>query len=211
MNRDQSRRNFDTEAAKWDDNPGRVKVADGIARAIIREVGLTPDMDVLDFGCGTGLVTLALLPFVRSVTGVDSSQGMLDVLNRKIAERGLSNINTRYLDLHQGGVLSGLYHLAVSSMTLHHIREVGPLLKQFYQIIRPSGRLCIADLDEEGGRFHESNDGVFHFGFNREALARQFEEAGFSNIQTTQATKIEKPVAGGAGQSYTIFLMTGTR
>lgn len=211
MNSDRSKGNFDTDAAKWDEHPGRVKLAHDIARKIVQEVGLTPDMDLLDFGCGSGLVTLALLPFVRSITGVDGSRGMLDVLNRKISERGLSNINTSYLDFDQGGVLSGLYHLVVSSMTLHHIREIGPLLKQFHDILHPSGRLCVADLDEDGGRFHESNDGVFHFGFNRERLARQFEEAGFSCIQTTCVAQIEKPVAEGMRQHFTIFLMTATR
>ena len=96
-------------------------------------------------------------------------------------------------------------------MTFHHIREVEPLLKQFYSVLRPSGILCIADLDEDGGRFHESNDGVFHFGFDRNVLARQLENAGFQNIRVTQATQIEKPVAGGANQCFTVFLMIGTR
>ena len=34
-------------------------------------------MDALDFGCGTGLVTLKLQPFIHSITGVDGSQGMI--------------------------------------------------------------------------------------------------------------------------------------
>ena len=88
------KRNFDQDAALWDDNPGRVKVASDIARMIMAEIPLKVTMDVLDFGCGTGLVTLALQPFVRSITGMDSSRGMLDVLNRKISERGLSNVVT---------------------------------------------------------------------------------------------------------------------
>ncbi len=205
------KRDFDKDAARWDDNPGRVKVAADIAGAMIAEIPLTKELNILDFGCGTGLVTLALQPFVRSITGIDSSPGMLDVLNRKISERGLSNVRTQHLDMDHGGNLSGLYHLVVSSMTLHHIREINPLLKQFYQILRPSGILCIADLDEDGGRFHESNDGVFHFGFNRDVLARQFEEAGFQNVRTVQAAAVEKPVAGGASHLFTIFLIIGIK
>ena len=205
------KRDFDKDAALWDNNPGRVKVAEDIVRAIRTEIGLTAEMDALDFGCGTGLVTLALQPFVGSITGVDSSQGMLDVLNRKISDRGLSNVRSRYVNLDQGAVLSGSYHLVVSSMTLHHIRDIDSLLKQFYQILRPSGILCIADLDEDGGRFHESNEGVFHFGFSRMTLARQFEQAGFQNIRTTEAAGIEKPVAGGDKQRFTVFLTIGNR
>ncbi len=205
------KRDFDRDAALWDENPGRVKVAANIAQSILAQIALNPDMDVLDFGCGTGLVTLALQPHVGSITGVDSSPGMLDVLKRKISDRHFANVKTLYVDIDRGDTLSGSYHLIVSSMTLHHIKDVDALLKQFYQRLHPSGMLCIADLDEDGGRFHEVNDGVFHFGFNREALSRQFEAAGFQNVRTLQAAHVEKPIAGGSKHRFTIILTIGTR
>ena len=74
------RKDFDKEAATWDQNPGRVKLADDVADTIIREIHPAGDMDVLDFGCGTGLVTLRLQPFVNTITGADCSKGMLGVL-----------------------------------------------------------------------------------------------------------------------------------
>ena len=69
----EERRDFNKEAAQWDANPGRVKLAGEVAAAIIREARPTRDMDVLDFGCGTGLVTLKLQPLVKTSTGVDSA------------------------------------------------------------------------------------------------------------------------------------------
>jgi ubiquinone/menaquinone biosynthesis C-methylase UbiE len=206
-----NKRNFDSDAVKWDLNPGRVKVAADIARAIIGEISLSADMDVLDFGCGTGLLTLALQPFVRSITGVDSSQGMLDVFRGKIKDKGLKNVRAQYLDLDHGDVLTGSYHLTVSSMTLHHIREISPLLKQFHHILHPSGILCIADLDADGGSFHESNEGVFHFGFDRIEIMDQFQNAGFRDIHATAATQIEKPVADGTKRLFTVFMITGQK
>jgi ubiquinone/menaquinone biosynthesis C-methylase UbiE len=156
------KRDFDQEAVNWDQVPGRVKVAQDIAQSMIQEITLTPDMDVLDFGCGTGLLTFALQPFVRSITGVDSSQGMLDVFKTKIKEQNLNHVKAEYIDLDKGDVLTGSYHLIVSSMTLHHIKNITPLLKQFYSILLPSGQLAIADLDLDDGKFHSNNDGVFH-------------------------------------------------
>jgi ubiquinone/menaquinone biosynthesis C-methylase UbiE len=97
-----NKRNFDQEAANWDQVTGRVKVAHDIAQSMIQEIILTPDMDVLDFGCGTGLLTFALQPFVRSITGVDSSQGMLNVFKTKIKEQNLSNVKADHLDLDKG-------------------------------------------------------------------------------------------------------------
>jgi len=205
------KRNFDQEAAKWDQVPGRVKVAQDIARSMIKELTLTPDMDVLDFGCGTGLLTLALQPFVRSITGVDSSRGMIDIFNTKIKEQNLNNIKAGYLDLDNGDVMSGSYHLIVSSMTLHHIREIGPLLKQLQRVMVPDGSLCIADLDLDDGQFHDNNDGVFHEGFHREDLSRMCMSTGFRDVRVVQATKIEKPVGDGRSRLFTIFLLTARK
>lgn len=205
------KRDFNRDAASWDENPRRVQLAADIGRSILAQNALSPDMDVLDFGCGTGLVTLALQPHVGSITGADSSPGMLDVLKRKISDRHLVNVKTLYVNIDRGEMLSGSYHLIVSSMTLHHIKDVDALLKQFYQGLHPSGMLCVADLDEDGGRFHDVNDGVFHFGFRRETLSRQFEKAGFQNVRTVQAAQVEKPVAGGSNHLFTIFLTIGTR
>ena len=148
------KRDFNKEAASWDEVPHRVKLVQDIAKAISNEITLVSDADVLDFGCGTGLLSLQLRPLVRSVTGVDNSQGMLDVLKKKIDNQNLTNIRIQYRDVEKGDALDGCYHLIVSSMTFHHIREIGPLLDQFYRICAPCGHLCIADLDPDDGQFH---------------------------------------------------------
>ncbi len=205
------KRDFNAEAATWDENPGRVKMAQDVARAIREMIPIRPDMDVLDFGCGTGLLTLQLQPGVRSVTGVDSSQGMLDILDRKISDRGLKNVKTRLADTERGGVLDGKYDLVVSSMTFHHIRDIRPLLGQFARILKPSGLLCVADLDPDGGRFHDDNTGVFHAGFDRCLLCKELENAGFESVRNRTAAIIIKPVPGGGSSALTVFLLTGKK
>ena len=204
---DTEKRNFDQEAANWDQVPGRVKVARDIAQSMIKEITLTPDMDVLDFGCGTGLLALALQPFVRSITGVDSSLGMLDVFKTKIKEQHLSNVKANYLDLDKGEVLTGSYHLIVSSMTLHHVKNINPLLKQFYSILLPAGLLAIADLDLDDGKFHSNNDGVFHFGFDRKSFHRMFIDERFRDVREQGAAQIEKPLGEGKPRLFSVFLM----
>ncbi|MFA5321575.1 MAG: class I SAM-dependent methyltransferase [Smithella sp.] len=206
-----AKRNFDQDAASWDDKPARVKLVQDIAEAIVEEIKPAPAMDVLDFGCGTGLLTLRLQPFVRSITGVDSSRGMLDVLDAKIKDQNMTNIKTHFLDVENNGHLEGSYHLITSSMTFHHIRNIPAVLNQFQNILLPSGNLCIADLDVDDGEFHENNDGVFHFGFDRESLRRIFEEAGFRNIKYQTAAQVTKPVQGGKTREFKVFLITGNK
>jgi len=60
-------RDFNKAAATWDEEPRRLKLAGEVADAIAKSIPLTPSMDVLDFGCGTGLLTLNLQPGVRSL------------------------------------------------------------------------------------------------------------------------------------------------
>lgn len=202
---------FNKEANAWDSDMKRVKMANDIADALLEEIALNSDMDVLDFGCGTGLLTLRLQPFVRSITGVDSSRGMLDVLRTKIEKQKLTNVSTRYLLLEKGDILEGAFDLIASSMTLHHIREIKPLLDQFYKVLIPEGQLCIADLDPDEGRFHSNNEGIFHFGFNREALGKTFEEAGFDNVRNRWAAETTRPVSDKGDRTFTVFLMTGRK
>jgi len=92
------KRDFDKEAARWDEHPARVKLAADIASAILKQIMLKPDMDVLDFGCGTGLLTLRMAPMVKSITGVDSSLGMINVLREKATKQRQTNVRVVQLD-----------------------------------------------------------------------------------------------------------------
>jgi len=205
------KRDFDQAAATWDERPQRVKLAKDVADAVIRLAGVQPTMDVLDFGCGTGLLTLQLQPLVHSITGVDSSRGMLEILNGKISGRKLANARTVLCDLDNGDLLPGKYDLVVSSMTMHHIPKIAPLLAHFYRVLAPGGCLCVADLDDEGGRFHEDNTGVFHFGFQREMMRAWFAEAGFVGMVDDTAAEIVKNDADGTLARFSVFLTTGRK
>ncbi len=205
------KRNFDKDAATWDHEPRRLKLAGDVARAIAKAVEPDVTMDVLDFGCGTGLLTLALQPLVHSITGVDSSRGMLEVLQTKVTSQHLANVKTHCLDLEKGERLEGSYHLVVSSMTFHHIRDIGPVLGQFRRILQPAGHVCIADLDPDGGQFHSNNQGVFHSGFPEAELRQAFAAAELFDLRYQTAAKVAKPVAGGGERVFTVFLMTGRK
>ncbi|MDA8141111.1 MAG: class I SAM-dependent methyltransferase [Desulfobacteraceae bacterium] len=205
------KRNFDKEAASWDENPVRSKMVKDVSQAIAKTVALRPDMDVLDFGCGTGLLSLQILPRVGSITGVDSSQGMLDQFNRKIAQLKLDRVKTVRLDLEQEQALPGKYDLIISNMTLHHIQRIEPFLLQLYNVLVPGGQVAISDLDPDEGKFHEDNTGVFHFGFDREGLRNAFEKAGFEDVALTDAAEVIKPGANGEMRRFMLFLLTARR
>jgi tRNA (cmo5U34)-methyltransferase len=197
---------FDQAAATWDEQPRRVQLAGAVADEIARQIHLSHHIDVLDFGCGTGLLTLALQPLVRSVTGADASSGMLDVLKQKVQAQGLANVETILLDPEVPLSLDARFHLIVSSMALHHVANLAPLFSRFHKQLEPGGRVALADLDREDGSFHEDARDVFHLGFERSELQTLLAAAGFVGLDVTTAAITRKE-----NRDYPVFLITGRR
>ncbi len=201
------RRDFEQVASRWDSHPTRLKIAQDVSDAILRMVELTPQMDVLDYGCGTGLIALRLQPQVRSVCGADSSPAMIAVLEDKIATLKPGNVSTQLVDLEHGAHAAGSYDLIVSSMVTHHIPDTAALLREWKRLLRPHGQIAFADLDSEDGAFHGDNTGVFHLGFDRAALRQLLLAEGYSDVRDATATVVNKEVAGKA-REFPIFLIT---
>jgi len=89
---------WDEYAEGWDQNEVARAYASGAFSSLTKETetyGLAlAGADVIDFGCGTGLLTERLVSAGAAVHAVDTSQAMLDVLDRKISERGWTNVAT---------------------------------------------------------------------------------------------------------------------
>jgi 2-polyprenyl-3-methyl-5-hydroxy-6-metoxy-1,4-benzoquinol methylase len=204
---DSSKKNFNLAASTWDEKNERAKLAHDVAQTIIVTGIVKSDMEVLDFGCGTGLLSLQLQPLVRSITAVDSSEGMLEVFCQKIENQHLTNIRTRLLDIENGDSLEGSYDLIVSSMTLHHIKDIAGLLEHFKKVIKRNGCLCLADLDSDDGLFHRDNTGVFHSGFDRESLGKTMKKAGFDIVDIRTAAEMRREIEGGE-RVFNIFLIS---
>lgn len=201
-------RDFDAVAAKWDQKGPRVELARAISDAMIRAAQPDKLMRVLDFGCGTGLVSLAFAPLVREVIAADSSKGMLEQLSAKLTSGGIGNV-TPFLIPHQGTeALPSPVDLVVSSMTMHHIVDVGALIQTFRAILTPGGQLCIADLETEDGSFHDDPTGIAHHGFSSTEMEGFFSSAGFIDIRTVRVMEVRKQ-HGNTTQSYPVNLTVG--
>ncbi|HOK93600.1 MAG TPA: class I SAM-dependent methyltransferase [Spirochaetota bacterium] len=203
----EKKRNFDQAAKTWDSNERRQRLADGVFCAINDNVPIDKNMRALDFGCGTGLVSLKIQPLVREIVCADSSMGMLEVLQSKIRASDLDNISTLYLPEGELSVISGNYDLIFSSMTLHHINNLEELFLKFGELLAENGYLCLADLDSDDGLFHEDNSGVYHNGFDRSELISLLKKCGFKYLRDLTAVEIEKEIQSGIKRKFTIFLI----
>ncbi len=200
---------FDEKARTWDADPAKVERAQRVAEAIRGQIGSLADREVLEYGCGTGLLGFALQPHVAHLTLADTSRGMLQVLEEKIAACGARNVTSLALDLSVGPLPELRFDLICTLMTLHHIPDTAAILARFHSLLRHGGALCIADLDLEDGSFHGPDfDG--HRGFDRGDLTPQMLEAGFRNIRFTTPCGVVRQTPEGS-REFPVFLVVGEK
>ena len=200
---------FDSKARHWDDNPVFRERGLKIAEAIRKAVPLNRRMNALDYGCGTGLLSFPLKDELGTILMADSSGGMLDVVNEKIAAQCVANMTTMQLDLMVDPPPAQRFDLIVTAMTLHHVPDTDHILRIFHDLLQPGGTLCVADLDQEDGSFHGIEVDVHH-GFDQADLSRRATKAGFADILFQTVFSITKEGEAGT-RDYPVFLMTARR
>lgn len=197
---------FNERARNWDSDPKKVERAWTVATEIKKQVHLEHAMTALEYGCGTGLLSFALKDEFSSITLADTSEGMLDVLAEKIALQDIQNMFPKKLDLVNDPLPIQKFNILYSLMTLHHIPEVENILQKFFDVLLPDGWIAISDLDAEDGSFHGVEQQHVHKGFERNALQKQVETAGFVDVHFFTVFHMTKTVGDGI-RNFPIFLM----
>lgn len=201
--------NFDAKAGYWDNDPQKITRAETVAARIRELVPLRPDTKTLEYGCGTGLLGFALQPDVGPLVLADSSQGMIAVVEEKIAAGGFEAVTSLLLDLSHDHAPVEKFDLICTLMTLHHVVDYQGLLEKFHQMLGSGGFLCIADLDAEDGSFHGGDfDG--HSGFVRDDLSAVLKKVGFEDIRFSTVFEVVHN-KGDHVRRYPVFLMVCRR
>lgn len=198
--------NFDERAKDWDSDPKKVERARVVADAIRKSIPLSNEMNALEYGCGTGLLSFALQSDLGQITLADTSQGMLDVLKEKIVAAGVTNMHPMRLNLATDHLPVEHYYLTYSLMTLHHIPDTKDILNKFHVLLEPNGYLLVADLDKEDGSFHTDGTTDVHKGFARDEFQKQVESAGFGSVTFSTVYEIKKKIDD-KEKTFPVFLM----
>lgn len=198
---------FDDRARTWDDDPAKVERAGQVAGTIRSHVPVDRRSRVLEYGAGTGLVAQALVDHVGPLTLVDSSVGMREVMEGKVASGALPE-GTRIwdVDLATDEPPRERFDLIVTVMALHHIPDLDPVLRRFAALLDAGGHLCIVDLEADDGWYHRDKpDFDGHDGFEHDVLADALRAAGFHDISFAPCNEMRKK-----GRSYPLFLAVAT-
>jgi predicted TPR repeat methyltransferase len=195
---------FKEKAQDWDASDKKTRLAASIGGAMLQRLQLDESMNAMDFGAGTGLITSQIAARVGHIAAVDTSQAMLQKLADKPELEGKVEIVCQDIT---DQPLDTRFDVIVSAMALHHVEDTAKAIRRFADHLNESGMLALADLDKEDGSFHPAEAvGVFHHGFEREALGALLEENGFDQVEFTTVY-----VFKGDEQDYPIFLLTARK
>ena len=197
---------FDEKAKEWDANPIRSARNEAVAKAIRRTIPLSKDTRALDFGAGTGLLSLELAPDVGSILAVDTSDGMLTELTKKLADGYAPHVAVLKHDLVDKQLTEGPFDLIFTVLTLHHVEDTDTLLDRFAELLAEGGYLAIAELAAEDGSFHGEGGHAHHRGFDPDDLAARLESRGIGSTVHEEVFLVERDSG-----TFPVFLLTGRR
>ena len=170
--------NIFEEMAKRYDTEERMELAKIVAEEVEKELKDSTDKALIDYGSGTGLVSLGLTDRVKSVLLIDSSEQMVEVAKAKIKQRGISNAEVLYSDFTQG-TPNLKADIVLMSLVLLHIPDTQQILQELSNILNDGGKLIIVDFNKNENISHPK----VHNGFLHEELKGQLSEGGFKSTE----------------------------
>jgi len=170
--------NWDEYAEEWDSNDDAISYANKAFKSLIDQVNLS-GLDVLDFGCGTGLLTEKISPHASKVVALDSSSKMISVLINK----NLPNVTTVPEQLSEDSInknasLQNRFDLIVASSVFGFLPDYESTLTLLKSLLVPDGILIQWDW------LSPSKDA--DFGLSEEKIESTYRETGFKLISMTK-------------------------
>ena len=166
------------QLAKRYDTEERIELAKVVVEAVKPVLQDSQSKSLLDYGSGTGLVSLELRDLVDSILLVDSSEQMLEVAKAKIEHSGVPNLQVLYSDFTEG-TPELKADIVLMSLVLLHIPDTKMILQKLFNILNKDGKLIIVDFDKNEQVSHP----LIHNGFVHEDLKRLLSEIGFKSTE----------------------------
>jgi ubiquinone/menaquinone biosynthesis C-methylase UbiE len=162
------------------DTEDRIKIAAVISAKIRAELKETKAKTAVDYGCGTGLVGLALTDLFKSILFVDTAPQMIAQTREKIRKAPIDNAKTLCADFVQEPPHNLKTDILFMTQVLLHVIEPDLLLKNICHILNPGGRLLIVDFDKNE---RIVSDKVRN-GFDQQSLTARLKELGFASAES---------------------------
>ena len=104
---------------------------------------LKPTDTVLDFACGTGIVTLSLSPDVKELRGIDISDEMIRRAQGKAAAQGIANVLLTQTDLFDAALAPASFDAVLACNVLLYVEQRAEVLARVRELLKADGKLLV--------------------------------------------------------------------
>ena len=186
---------MDRSAKIWDrfaENYAKSPIADEAAyqkKLKITRTYFQPDMDVMEFGCGTGGTAILHAPYVKHIHAIDFSAKMIEIAQGKAGAQNVKNVTFEQATIDEFSVPDGSLDVVLGLSILHLLESKDAAIAKVHKMLKPGGvfvssTVCIGDM---AIRFAKPIASVGHFfglfpllkAFTAKELKASIIEAGF--------------------------------
>lgn len=159
-----------------------------IYRAMAAELGLQPDDDFLDVGCGAASLLAEHASHVRYVAGLDASQIQVGMARRRLADRLAAG--SAEIVLGDAGRLpwdDGRFSVVTSLNTLKFVPDPERALREMCRVLRPGGRVVVTMGESKQARWGATDksgtaDAWGQWQWSDAEAQRLMQGAGFADV-----------------------------
>lgn len=145
------------------------------------------DMEVLEFGCGTGTTAIIHAPYVKHIRAIDFSAKMIAIARDKAEAKNISNITFEQNTIEEISIPDQSMDVVMGHSILHLLKDKEAVIAKVFQLLKPSGffvssTICVGDAS---GFFKHIAPYIKYIGmpwlmvFTADELAECLTDAGF--------------------------------
>ena len=98
-----------------------------------------PEMELLEFGCGTGSTAIIHAPYVKHIRAIDISAKMIEIAKGKAEAENINNITFEQLTIDELSVADSTYDMVLGLSILHLLEDKEAAIAKVYKMLKPGG------------------------------------------------------------------------
>lgn len=171
---------FRRNAARWDEIRALYVAEEKVEQVFLDLLPAERMHDLLDVGTGTGRILELLAPRAERAIGLDLSREMLAVARAKLDKAGVRNCELRQGDMYHLPLAPG----SVDAVTFHQVLHFGETpadaIAEAARVLRPGGRLLVADFAAHALETLRDTHAHRWLGFDDDKVQDWFRAAGLA-------------------------------
>jgi ubiquinone/menaquinone biosynthesis C-methylase UbiE/DNA-binding transcriptional ArsR family regulator len=199
---------FKANAGEWERIRALHAPEKDVEAAIVRRLTAKPIDDLLDAGTGTGRMLELLAPHARRAMGIDISPEMLAIARDRLARQHMPQVQVRLGDIYRlpfsgGGRESG-FDAVLFHQVLHYLDDPGAAVSEAARVMRPGGRLLIADFAPHGLEFLREDYAHRRLGFSDREVKGWLDAAALKAGDSDTIAPADHRGAGPSSEKLTV-------